>query len=97
LLDDTPYGFLLSAMVAKMGAMLPLEDVIAPHPRIHTAEGHFYRDVLRTAAEGAGLRVRIIAPGDLDPKDVRLAKVGKLVGKPWSVDWKLAVMAAWAA
>jgi hypothetical protein len=78
--------------------MLPLEDIVAAHPRIHTAEGRFYRDLLREAAEGAGLRVRVIAPDELDAKDAkdaRLVKVGRVVGKPWSVDWKVAVMGAW--
>jgi hypothetical protein len=84
------------ALVAKKAAMLPLEDVVAAHPRIHTAEGCFYRDVLAEAAEAAGLRVKVIAPAELDAKDVRLVKVGRIVGKPWSVDWKLAVLGAWA-
>lgn len=83
------------AVVAKRGAMLPLEDVVAAHPRIHTAEGRFYQDVLKEAAEAAGMRVKVIAPDELDAKDARLVKVGRVVGKPWSVDWKLAMMAAW--
>jgi hypothetical protein len=83
------------AVVAKKTPMLPLQDVVAAHPRIHTAEGCFYRDVLRAAAEGAGMRVTVIAPHELDAKDPRLVEVGKVVGKPWTVDWKVAVMAAW--
>jgi hypothetical protein len=82
-------------IVAKAGAMLALEDIVAAHPRIHTAEGGFYRDVLKEAAEAAGMRARVISPANLDGKDARLAAVGKVVGRPWSLDWKLAVMAAW--
>jgi hypothetical protein len=89
------HGAKACAVVAKKGAMLPVEDVVAAHPRIHAAEGRFYRDLLKDAAEAAGLRVKIIAPGELDTKDPRLVKVGRMVGKPWSVDWKIAVMAAW--
>jgi hypothetical protein len=89
------HGVKACAVVAKRGAMLSLEDIVAAHPRIHTAEGRFYRDLLREAAEGAGLRVRVIAPDELDAKDTRLVKVGRVVGKPWSVDWKVAVMGAW--
>lgn len=85
------------ALVAKKGALLPLEEIVAAHPRIHTAEGLFYREVLQEAAGAAGLRVKVIAPAELDAKDPRLVKVGREVGKPWSVDWKLAVMAAWKA
>jgi hypothetical protein len=83
------------ALVAKKGALLPLEDIVAAHPRIHSAEGLFYRDVLVEAAKAAGLRVTVIAPAELDAKDPRLVKAGRVVGKPWSVDWKLAVMGAW--
>ena len=83
------------AIVAKKGALLPLEDIVAAHPRIHTAEGGLYRDVLKEAAEAAGLRVKVIAPAELDAKDPRLVQVGRGVGKPWSVDWKLALLAAW--
>jgi hypothetical protein len=91
----TTHAVKACAIVAKKAAMLPLKDVVAAHPRIHTAEGCFYREVLRAAAEGAGLRVTVIAPQELDAKDPRLVEVGKVVGKPWTVDWKVAVMAAW--
>lgn len=85
------------AVVAKKAAMLPLRDIVSAHPRIHTAEGSFYRDVLRAAAEGAGMRVRVVAPQELDAKDERLVEVGRVVGRPWTVDWKVAVMGAWRA
>jgi len=39
--------------------------------------------------------VSVIAPRDLDAKDERLVDVGKAVGRPWSVDWKVAVLGAW--
>jgi hypothetical protein len=83
------------AVVAKKGAMLPLELIVGAHPRIHTAEGCFYRDVVKAAAEGLGMRVEVISPNSLNAKDGRLVRVGRMVGKPWSVDWKMAVMAAW--
>ena len=83
------------AVVAKKTVMPPLEEVVASHPRIHTAEGCFYRDVMKAAAEACGIRTTVIAASELDAKDERLSPVGRLVGKPWSVDWKLAVLAAW--
>jgi hypothetical protein len=89
------HGVKACAVVAKKGAMPPLEEAVAAHPRIHTAEGCFYRDVLVEAAEAAGLQAVVIVPKELDTKDERLVQVGKVVGKPWSVDWKLAVMGAW--
>jgi hypothetical protein len=91
------HGVESCGLVAKKAALLPLEEIVAAHPRIHTAEGGFYRDVLKEAAEAAGLCVKVIVPGALDTKDARLVHVGRVVGKPWSIDWKLAVMAAWAA
>jgi hypothetical protein len=84
-------------VVAKQGAMPRLEEVVASHPRIHTAEGCFYRDVLVEAAGASGIQSRVIAPNELDPKDERLVQVGKVVGKPWSVDWKVAFLGAWTA
>lgn len=83
------------AIVAKSGAMPELDVVLASHPRIHTAEGIFYRDVLAEAARGAGVRALVIAPSELDAKDRRLTEVGRAVGKPWNQDWKLAALAAW--
>jgi hypothetical protein len=89
------HGVKACAVVAKKGAMPPLEEVVAAHPRIHAAEGCSYRDALVEAAESSGMQARVIAPKELDPKDERLVEVGKVVGKPWSVHWKLAVLAAW--
>ncbi len=85
------------AVVAKTGAMPELDAVLASHPRIHTAEGIFYRDVICEAATTAGLRgrVTVVAPSELDAKDRRLSDVGRAVGKPWNQDWKLAALAAW--
>ena len=83
------------AIVAKGGALLPLDEILASHPRIHTAEGLFYRDALRRAAESNGLTATVISPNKLDPKDPRLADVGRAVGRPWDRDWKLATLAAW--
>ena len=76
------------AIVAKDGEVVDLEEVLASHPRIHTAEGCFYRDVLRAACT---IPVRVIPPSSLDP-----SKVGKLAAPPWGRDQKLAALAAWA-
>jgi hypothetical protein len=75
------------AIVAKPGEVGPLESVLASHPRIHTAEGCFYRDVFRDAC---GVPVRIIPPGSLD-----VSAIGKITGPPWGRDQKLAALAAW--
>jgi hypothetical protein len=77
------------AIVAKSDEPRSLDEVLASHPRIHTAEGQFYRDVLRDACP---VPVHFVAPASLD-----VSKVGKLAGPPWGRDQKLAALAAWSA
>jgi hypothetical protein len=77
------------AIVAKEGASGNLKEVLASHPRIHSAEGFFYRDVVRDAC---AVPTRIFPPSSLDP-----TKVGKLAAAPWGRDQKLAALAAWSA
>jgi hypothetical protein len=77
----------MCAIVAKSGDAGDLDDVLASHPRIHTAEGYFYRDVLRDVCP---IPIKLIAPSSLDA-----SKVGKLSAPPWGRDQKLAALAAW--
>ncbi len=81
-------GVDVCAIVAKDGDAGDLDMILASHPRLHAAEGCFYRDVLRDACP---LPVRIVPPSALDP-----AKVGKLAAAPWGRDQKLAALAAWS-
>jgi hypothetical protein len=76
------------ALVAKPGDPGALDEVLASHPRIHTAEGCFYRDVL---AEACPIPVRIVPPKTLDP-----SRVGKIAPPPWGKDQRLAALAAWS-
>ena len=80
----------ICALVAKDRDPGTLEQVLASHPRIHTAEGCFYRDVLRDACD---CPVEIVPPSRLDPST--LNSLGKLAGPPWGRDQKLAALAAW--
>jgi hypothetical protein len=82
-------GVVVCAIVAKEGDVGELDDVLASHPRIHTAEGCFYRDILREACK---LPARIVPPSTLDP-----SRIGKLAVPPWGRDQKLAALAAWTA
>src|SRR5262245_63093199 len=72
------------ALVAKPGDPGPLEVVLAAHPRIHTAEGCFYRDVL---AEACTILVRIVPPKTLGP-----SKDGKIASAPWGKDTRVAAL-----
>jgi hypothetical protein len=75
------------AIVAKQGSTGNLQEVLASHPRLHTAEGYFYRDAFRDACP---VSVQVVPPSSLDP-----SKVGKLAAPPWGKDQKLAALAAW--
>jgi len=77
----------ICALVAKAGDPGSLEHILAAHPRLHTAEGCLYRDVLR---EACPVKVELVPPKSLD-----ISKVGKLSGPPWGKDQKLAALAAW--
>jgi hypothetical protein len=86
------------AVVASATPMAAsLEEIVAAHPRIHAAEGCFYRDVLLRAAEVNRLPARVVPPRslDLDDNAPLLAEAGRAVGKPWAKDQKLAALAAW--
>ncbi len=76
------------ALVAKPGDPGPLDEVLAAHPRIHAAEGCFYRDVL---AEACPIPVRLVPPKTLDA-----SRVGKISPPPWGKDQRLAALAAWS-
>jgi hypothetical protein len=83
------------AIVAKPGAMPAIETVLGSHARIHAAEGIFYRDALLEAAVLAEISARVVPPAKVPAKHPRLAEVGRIVGKPWNADWKIAALAAW--
>lgn len=76
------------AIVAKAGDPGKLDEILVSHPRLHTAEGCFYRDVLR---EACPVPVKLVAPSSLD-----LSKIGKLSAPPWGRDQKLAALAAFS-
>jgi len=82
------HGVGVCAIVAKEGNPSDLNEALASHPRIHTGEGCFYRDVFRDAC---GAPVRVIPPTSLD-----ISRVGKLAPPPWGRDQKLAALAAWS-
>jgi hypothetical protein len=76
------------AIVAKDGIAGDLRTVLRSHPRIHSAEGFFYRDIIRSACT---VPVRLVPPASLDA-----STVGKLAPAPWGRDQKLAALAAWS-
>jgi hypothetical protein len=96
------------AVVATTGeSRLPLADILRSHPRIHTAEGFFYRDAILGGAEENGFSTRIFPGKGLDSAaakalglpperlDALLAAAGRIVGRPWARDQKLCALAGW--
>ena len=77
----------ICAIVAKQGEAVSFTQALGSHPRIHTAEGLFYRDVFRDACP---VPSRVVPPAALN-----VSALGKLKAKPWGRDQKLAALAAW--
>lgn len=75
------------AIVGKAGEIRSLGEALSSHPRIHMAEGYFYRDAFRDAC---AIPVHVVPPSSLD-----ISCIGKLAPPPWGRDQKLAALAAW--
>lgn len=95
------------AILLAHGRPLPaLEQILASHALIHTAEGEFFRRCLRTAGERLKLPMIGIREKDLGqaalaafgPKANSLkreiAGLGRMLGPPWTADQKNACLAA---
>jgi hypothetical protein len=85
-----------AAVLLASGKPLPeLAKILAAHPLIHTAEGVFFRDVLKSACAECGLAAAGVRERDL-PADLvaRVSGFGKILGPPWTQDEKLATAAA---
>jgi hypothetical protein len=83
-----------------------LETILESHALIHTAEGQFFRDVIRDESRRAKLRVAEVPAKTLDAGAAqalrlssaalaaRLAAIGRAAGRPWSKDHRQACLAA---
>lgn len=92
--EATGCGILLGS-----GKPLPaLENVLASHALIHTAEGELFRNVLVWAAQENAVPVTGVREKDLDAGALnRIGSLGKLLGPPWTQDQKYATLAAFMA
>jgi hypothetical protein len=101
LADLAGRGYAPAGCGLLLSAGRPTKDlaaILASHPAIHTAEGEFYRNVLRLAAESYSLKVSGFSERDLSQDQDRLrraSELGKTVGPPWRQDEKLATLAGW--
>jgi len=91
-------GHRVTQAAVLLGSSRPLPElskILAAHPLIHTAEGIFYRSVLRSACERCGLAVTGIRERDVPPDlSAQVATLGKILGPPWTQDEKLSAAAA---
>lgn len=102
-------GFLLKSAAILLSSARPLPDldeILASHALIHTAEGEFFRQSFRSAFEKLKIPVTGIRARDLDDyavkafgKDAsaiqkRIDEMGRSLGAPWTKDEKTAALAA---
>jgi hypothetical protein len=96
------------ALLLASGRALPkLEQILASHALIHTADGELFRDGLRAACAACDLPLDGIREKELfalssqtlgvQPAALkrRVAALGKSLGPPWSQDEKFAALGAW--
>jgi hypothetical protein len=94
------------AMLLASGRALPaLPNILASHALVHTAEGEFFRKVVRVACEQCHIPVEGFRERELDQRAnaifgkaadrvrQRISSLGKTVGSPWTQDEKTAALA----
>jgi len=100
------YRIVGCAMLLASGRALPaLPRILASHALVHTAEGEFFRRVVREACEHCRLSVEGFRERELDQRAnatfgkaaagvrQRISSLGKTVGSPWTQDEKAAALA----
>jgi hypothetical protein len=92
-------------LLASGRALPPLPKILASHALVHTAEGEFFRKVVREACERCGIPVVGFRERELDEHaDVafgkaaarvrqRISDLRSIVGSPWTQDEKAAALA----
>lgn len=85
----------------------PLDQILASHAAIHTAEGALYRSVVRSCCDTLSLPVENLPARSLidevasatatspDKITTTLAALGRTLGPPWRREHKQATLAAW--
>ncbi len=83
-------------LLTGSGRELPeLENILASHALIHTAEGEMFRDAVAWAARACGLSLTTVREKELTAESLRdIASLGKQIGPPWTQDQTFATVAA---
>jgi hypothetical protein len=91
--EELRRGFGASCAGVLVGRPRPvpaLADILKSHAAIHAAEGVFYREVMIEACERCRLHVARVPEKEVTALAASLPKLGA----PWTVDEKLACVAA---
>jgi hypothetical protein len=90
------YPVAVCGMLTAAGRPLPgLAGILASHSLIHTAEGELFRDAVSWGARQCGLPVTSVREKDISADAFRcLPSLAKKLGPPWTLDEKLATVAA---
>jgi predicted component of type VI protein secretion system len=87
-------------------ATRPLAEILAAHPLIHSAEGEFFRGIVREVCSSLGLSVAgrverqlesdvgALFLGEASALTQRVDAMGRSIGAPWTLDQKQASLAA---
>ncbi len=107
-LAEQDYKIIRCALLLASGRALPqLEQILASHALIHTADGELFRNALRTASVRCRLPLEVVREKQLfeiasktlgisaGALKRRIAEFGKSFGPPWTQDEKVAALAAW--
>jgi hypothetical protein len=107
-LAEGDFKIVRGVLLLASGRPLPeIEQILASHALIHTADGELFRDSLRAACGLCDLPVEGVREKELfataskvlaiQPAVLkrRLAGLGKALGPPWSADEKFAALAGW--
>ncbi|MGH9821913.1 MAG: hypothetical protein ACREDR_01440 [Blastocatellia bacterium] len=110
--DFKNMGYEVCACGVLLGSARPLpalDQILASHLLLHTAEGQMYRDALVRASVRCSLPVATASERDVlavtgarlgleaEALEQLLARVGKDAGAPWRQDQKLAMLAGMLA
>src|ERR1044071_1452795 len=102
-------GYALAGTAILLSSARPLPDldeILASHALIHTAEGEFFRQAFRHAFESLEVPVTGIRERDLDERSQQafgklatqvrknIDGMGRILGPPWTRDEKTAALAA---
>ena len=106
-LNGRRYQIAGCGVLLASGRPLPsLSQILASHPLLHTAEGEFFRNAIRSACEHLRVSVTATRERELDAGARKafgkaasrvqrnIATLGRSIGPPWTKDHKAATVAA---